>query len=114
MNITHYAFGRITIDGREYTSDVIVFADRVYSPWWRKEGHKLYLEDLPEVLTEAPIVLVIGTGYFGRMAVPQETLDALHARGIQTRIASTRDAIDEFQRLQQEAAHVVAALHLTC
>ncbi|HWP01734.1 MAG TPA: MTH938/NDUFAF3 family protein [Methylococcus sp.] len=114
MNITHYAFGKITIDGREYTSDVIVFADRVHSPWWRKEGHKLHLEDLPEVLTEAPAVLVIGTGYFGRMAVPQETLDALHARGIRTRIASTRDAIDEFQRLQREAARVVAALHLTC
>jgi hypothetical protein len=64
MNITHYAFGKITIDGREYTSDVIVFANRVHSPWLRKEGYKLYLDDLPEVLTEAPMVLVIGTGYF--------------------------------------------------
>ena len=41
MRIDRYAFGNIVIDGKAYTKDVIIFPDRVYSPWWRKDGHFL-------------------------------------------------------------------------
>lgn len=112
--INDYGFGRIRIGGREYSTDVVVYPDRVNASWWRREGHNLTLDDLAEVLREPPQVLVIGTGYFGRMQVPRATLDALHARGIITRVQPTREAVDEFNRLQQAYARVVAALHLTC
>jgi hypothetical protein len=46
MMITSYDFGHIIIDGKRYTSDLIVFPDRVKVGWWRKEGHRLQLEDL--------------------------------------------------------------------
>lgn len=35
--INSYDFGRIVVDGKAYTSDVIIFPDRVNSYWWRKE-----------------------------------------------------------------------------
>lgn len=114
MIIDEYAFGRIRIDGEEYGSDVIIYPDRVNATWWRKEGHRLDLEDLSEVLKKPPQMLVIGTGYFGRMVVPKKTLDTLHAQGVKTYVAQTPKAVEEFNRLQQEAASVVAALHLTC
>jgi len=114
MVIDDYSFGHIRIDGKDYTSDVIIYPDRVNPQWWRKEGHRLDLEDLSEVITAAPQVLVIGTGYFGRMKVPQATLDAMHAQNIKTHVRRTREAVEEFNRLQREAASVVAALHLTC
>ncbi|MHA1839475.1 MAG: hypothetical protein ACTSYO_05915 [Candidatus Ranarchaeia archaeon] len=37
--IDKYEFGCIVIRGQEYTSDVIVFPDRVIDGWWRKERH---------------------------------------------------------------------------
>ncbi|RLI30667.1 hypothetical protein DRO48_02760, partial [Candidatus Bathyarchaeota archaeon] len=44
--IEAYGFGYIVVDGKRYTSDVIIFPDRVMDGWWRKEGHRLYVDDL--------------------------------------------------------------------
>lgn len=112
MKIESYSFGRIRIEGRDYDSDVLVFPGRVR--WWRREGHSLCLEDLEEVLADPPQVLVVGTGYYGNLRVPEETRAALAARGIELRVATTGEALAELERLQRQAARVVAALHLTC
>jgi len=114
MTIEEYSFGRIRIDGKEFTSDVIVYPERVNAPWWRREGHRLDPEDLVEVLREPPEVLVIGTGSSGCMEVPVQTLKALQSKRIEPRVAKTADAVKDFNRLQKEGARVVAALHLTC
>ena len=60
--IAGYGFGRVTIDGREETRDVIVLPERVVRGWWREEGHGLVLEDLEEVIDELPERLLVGTG----------------------------------------------------
>ncbi|NIP73183.1 MAG: hypothetical protein GWO16_09230 [Gammaproteobacteria bacterium] len=114
MQIERYEFGRIEIGGNAYTSDVIVSAQRVADHWWRKEGHRLAVDDLDAVLAEGPDVVVVGTGYYGRMSVPEQTRAYLAARGIELHAADTRSAVAAFNRLQREAARVVAALHLTC
>ena len=76
MKIDHYSFGRIGIRGCDYDADVIVFPDHVQERWWRQEGHRVGQEDLQTVFANAPQLLVIGTGYYGRMQVPKETLDS--------------------------------------
>ena len=114
MDIDHYTFGRIGISGQSYDADVIIFPDHVQERWWRRDGHDLIPEDLETVLADAPPVLVIGTGYYGRMQVPEQTREALRAQGVEVRISRTSDAVAEFNRLQKEYARVVAALHLTC
>jgi hypothetical protein len=114
VEIEQYHFGRIVIGGQAFTSDVIVYPDRVAASWWRKEGHRLDRCDLGEIVAAQPRHLVIGTGYHGRMAVPQETLGYLEAQGIVAHVAPTSEAVALFNRLQREAAAVVAALHLTC
>ena len=65
--IAGYEFGRVTVDGREETRDVIVLPERVVRDWWRKDGHGLVLEDLDAVLDELPAHLVVGTGAYGRL-----------------------------------------------
>ena len=114
MRITAYDFGRIEIDGRSYTSDVIIALDRVFSPWWRREGHSLHVEDLSEVFRAGPAILVVGTGYYGRMQVPEETLACLEHDGIEVRVSDTREAVRVFNTLGETTARVYAALHLTC
>ncbi|MEF8793696.1 Mth938-like domain-containing protein [Thiohalorhabdus sp.] len=115
MSVDHYAFGRLTYDGREYAKDVLIHPDhQVHSPWWRNEGHRLDPQDLAEILADPPDVLVIGTGYYGNMAVPEEIREALGELGVELVVARTGEAVAELDRLQQESARTAAALHLTC
>jgi len=60
--IESYRFGEIVIDGRRYSSDVIIYPDRVEGQWWREEGHSLASTDVWQVLQAPPEVLVIGQG----------------------------------------------------
>jgi hypothetical protein len=107
-----YGFGRVTIDGREETSDVIVLPERVVRGWWRKEGHALVLEDLEEVLDELPQRLLVGTGAYGRMRPAAGTLEELRARGIDVEVLPTGEAVQRYGQL--DPRKTAAALHLTC
>jgi hypothetical protein len=69
MRIPDYRFGRIVVEGRTYTSDVIICGDRVFGDWWRKEGHRVDLEDLKRVRLQPGVRLIIGTGYNDCMVV---------------------------------------------
>jgi hypothetical protein len=112
MRIDRYSFGTLVVDGIVYTRDVLIFPDRVVSPWWRKEGHLLRMEDLEEVLREKPEVLVIGKGYSGVMEVPDFLVQALAVEGIRVVVKNTPEAVGIFNILNYP--NKVAALHLTC
>jgi hypothetical protein len=114
MKIDVYEFGRIVVNGREYTSDLIIYPDRIDASWWRREGHRLTPEDLPDILREPPDVLVIGTGHDGMMRLSPDDLERLREAGMKVFAGRTADAVENFNRLVREHARVVAALHLTC
>jgi len=115
MHIDAYTFGRIEIDGVEYSTDVILLRDRVRSPWWRTAGGHLYApEDLGEVLSAAPNVVVLGTGFFGRVKVSGETFAAFADAGSEIVVEMTGRAVEDYNRLVAEGRDVAAALHLTC
>ncbi|MBI4824504.1 MAG: Mth938-like domain-containing protein [Nitrospirae bacterium] len=113
MKITHYSFGKITIGGKTYTSDVIIYPERVDPSWWRKEGHYLQPEDLEDVIDAKPDILIIGTGYSGVMQVPEKTIRYLKAKGIEVYAERTEKAVEMFDK-KGEGKKVIAALHLTC
>lgn len=114
MHINEYSFGKIVVDGKPYTSDVIITPERVIDPWWRKEGHRLDKSDLDDIIDAHPDCVLIGTGYYGRMKIPEETIDYLQSKNIQLEYASTNDAIERITNLQKKYARIVAAFHLTC
>lgn len=114
MKITHYEFGRISVDGKDYHSDVIISQKGVRDRWWRKQGHNLAIDDLEHVLQAGPEIVVIGCGYYGRMQVPDATKAYLTNNGIRVEIVDTTEAVARFNALQQDYARIVAALHLTC
>jgi hypothetical protein len=111
--IDSYDFGRITIDGKRYSTDLLVFPDKVKTDWWRKEGHRFQIADLKEVLEANPEVLVVGTGYWGMMNVPPQTRNYIESEGIELIVQKTAEACQTFNHLI-ESRKVVAALHLTC
>jgi len=111
--IQDYRFGRMSVDGKRYTQDLILLPDRVVANWWRKEGHRLDVEDLQEVFAAAPRVLVVGSGAYGLVKVPEETRRALEAAGIELRVARTGEAWRLYNGLREK--HPTAgAFHLTC
>jgi hypothetical protein len=114
--IEAYDFGVMIINGKRYTSDLIVFPEKVFSGWWRREGHELCVEDLKEVFSHSPLpeVLVVGTGYSGLVKVLPEVEKALKERGIKLIIQSTREAYKTFNEFLRAGKRVVGAFHLTC
>lgn len=119
MIIESYDFGVLRIDGKEYHSDVMIYPEssrgggRVDGGWWRKEGHRLDRTDLDDVVNVKPEVLVVGTGYYGRMEVPTETREFLKDAGIELCAEPTRQACEKYNQLKG-VRKVAAALHLTC
>jgi hypothetical protein len=112
--IDGYSFGRIVIKGREYDHDVIVYPDRIKPNWWRKEGHRLYPEDLESVIDYKPEYLIIGCGASCRMDVPEETRKYLEDKGIKVIVLNTYEAYKKYNDMVKDGYKVVAALHLTC
>jgi hypothetical protein len=111
--IQDYAFGSMVVDGEPHTRDLILLPDRVVGNWWRKEGHRLDVADLQAVLDAAPEVLVVGTGAYGMMQVPEGTCHAVAAAGIELRAARTGEAWQVYNDLR-ERQPTAGAFHLTC
>ena len=110
--IEDYSFGRVMVDGDEHTRDVIVLPNRVVGRWWRKDGHRLVLDDLEEVLEDLPERLIVGTGATQQMRPEEETVTALEGRGIAVEALPTDDAVRRYGEL--DPTRTAAALHLTC
>lgn len=111
--IESYSFGRMRVDGTDYTSDLIILPEGIIPSWWRKEGHNLQPEDIEAVLDAAPEVLVIGTGAMGMMSVSEGALSALREAGIEVLAERTGKAVETFNRVSQ-ARRAAGAFHLTC
>lgn len=114
MVIESYAFGKIVIDGQIYERDVILTRDRVWDGWWREEGHRLSIADLGQAFTTDPEILVVGTGSFGFMRVPDETRKEIERRGIELHVLPTGKAWALYNQIESQGQRVVAAFHLTC
>ena len=114
-----YSFGRITIDGRSFTRDLIVMAEggkilQILDNWWREEGHELRIPDIIEVFEFKPEELVVGTGSSGRMVVRDEVKRELSQLGIKLFEAETHLALQRFRELFERGTRVAGAFHLTC
>ncbi|SFM94810.1 Mth938-like domain-containing protein [Thermodesulforhabdus norvegica] len=112
--IEDYGFGHMVINGRKYTADLKIISDRVISDWWRREGHRLHIDDITDIIDARPEVVVLGTGAFGFMKVPSEVVDFLEARGIEVVVEKTKEAVKRFNGLKEAGRLVAGAFHLTC
>ena len=113
LKIENYRFGKIVINGKLYQKDLIIFPDRILPNWRREQGHSLIMSDMEDVVATQPKVIIIGTGMFARIVIPQTTLTDLKNMGIEVIAEKTTLACQIFnQRLVDDG--IVAALHLTC
>lgn len=111
--IEGYSFGKIKIDGEIYTDDVKIFPKKVMGNWWRKEGHRLYPEDIKDIVEESPEVLIVGTGSTKGMKVPKKTKEYIRSNGIELVVQGTEKACETYNELKDKK-ETAAALHITC
>ncbi len=114
MKINSFSFGSITIDGDEYGNDVVLLPPRVMSSWWRRQGHRLAVDDLAEVVAYRPEVLIVGCGVSNMMQVPPSTIRDMESAGISVEILPTQEAVERFNDLMAAGEKVAGAMHLTC
>jgi hypothetical protein len=114
MQIDSYQFGKIVIDGVDYSKDCLILDGVVQANWWRKQGHLLSAEDLQPVITAKPSLLIVGCGASGLMKISDEVREVLLEEDIQLEAVDTARAVERFNELLQTGVNIAAALHLTC
>jgi hypothetical protein len=114
MMIEKYAFGKIVVNGVSYTSDIIILQGKVVPKWWRKNGHKVEVDDIKDIMKSRPDILVLGKGKPGLMNSTESLRNFLENSGVELIEQSTAEAIQMFNRLFQEGKNVAAGFHLTC
>jgi len=113
LRIEDYSFGRMVIDGTVYTSDLIIYPDRIDASWWRDEGHLLGEDDLEAMLEAQPEVVIIGSGSPGMMSVPKALRESAGRGGVEVIVRPTAAAVELYNELAPKK-RVVAGFHLTC
>lgn len=115
IRIDAYEFGSMTINGKTFSKDLIIYPDeRIQPDWWRRQGHELVPEDIEKLLEAAPGRLIVGTGASGQMSVAEDVIARCRERGIKLEVLSTHDAAKRFNEASQEDSSVAACFHLTC
>ena len=114
MKIDSYSFGSIRVDGKTYTSDVILYPDgSLNASWWRIEGHNLHIDDLDRTAVIRPEFIIIGTGASGSMKIENKTVEYLQKICSGIIVETTANAVKRFNELSPNHA-VVGLFHLTC
>lgn len=114
MHVDGYEFGRIVIDGEAYEKDVVIAGGRVHANWWRREGHRLRVEDMDVMFDAEPTVIVIGCGAQGVMRVSDEVRRVVDEKKIRLEALDTGEAVGRFNELAAGGEEIAAGFHLTC
>ena len=108
------SFGSMVVDGKRYSSDLIIYPDgRVVPAWHRREGHRLYLQDIANLIEAKPDIIIAGTGANGRMRPDRQLAEQLSAKGIAFLAEANPTAVPRYNELAANRK-VGACFHLTC
>ena len=114
MRIEAYSFGWMIIDGKRYTSDLLIYPDgRVEDTWYRKRGHDLLIDDISDLIQAGPEIIIAGTGASGLMKPEKDFEKRLDQKGICFISLPSMEAMERYNHLSLEKS-VGACFHLTC
>ena len=108
------AFGSMTIDGRQYNTDLIIYPDgKVADGWWREAGHRLSIKDIEPLAAAGPEIIIAGTGVNGRMRPDPDLERFLALKGILFVAASNEEAARLYNQ-KADSHRTGACFHLYC
>jgi hypothetical protein len=112
VKINSTKFGEITINGKIYYSDMIVWWDGKKE--YREKSHVFDIEEFQRLAERKPEIIVIGAGHSSAVKVPPEVEDTAEMRKISIYVENSPKAIELFNAFVAEKKKVVAVIHTTC
>jgi len=114
LRIDSCSFGRLIIDGKPYTDDLIIHPDgKIVGPWWRHRGHRLSWNDLTDLIDATPEIIIAGTGVSGMVKPDKDLEKKLSDLSIKFIASPNQKAIETFNEIVSRK-RVGACFHLTC
>lgn len=114
--ITHYSFGKMTIDGKDYDGDLTLLPGGEVKGWPIDLGtHMLQPDDLAPLLNDQVKTVIIGTGNAAAVELGdemQKLLDDLRQKSVRVFIDNTVEAVKQFNATPKEG--LLACFHLNC
>ncbi len=112
--IDNLGFGWSVIDGKNYTSDLVIYPDgSIVDSWRRISGHRLSSEDIAQLIENRPDVIIAGTGVNG-LVRPEKELEALLSKKEIAFMADQNKKAMELYNQLNPKKKVGACFHLTC
>ena|GEM_PF-1492486 len=110
LKIDKFAFGSITINGKEYNKDVFVTNEFVEE---KENSHIVTKDDIDKALLNEPNLLIIGRGTSGNVEIPEEIRGILAKNNVKLIEGKTPIVIKDFNKLKGKNK-IVGIFHLTC
>ena len=124
MGIDSIEFGSITIDGRRYAHDVVVYPEKVerrkkhISKEEHGTSHKFSRNEILEYLKGLDLheikLVVVGTGQYGKLSLLDETKKVLEDEDIEVIEVRTPEAIRKFNSDDVSRKEKIGIFHVTC
>ena len=107
-------FGSVTIDGKTYYSDVLVYWNGKVEEIKLKTRHLFDEPEFEKVKREKPEILIVGTGQGGLAEVSERVRGMCKELGIELKEAPSKEAIKLFNTALEKGKRVIAFIHVTC
>ncbi|WP_033341388.1 Mth938-like domain-containing protein [Catenuloplanes japonicus] len=115
--ILSVVWGRIEVDGLGTMKDAKLYPGGGRAWDWNETGTRhrpgVQVADVTELLEHGAGTVVLSLGMDEELEVPDETVDALEARGITVHVLETREAVALYNTLAATTA-VGGLFHSTC
>lgn len=124
MEVEDTEFGSITVEGKNYDHDVVVFPTKVVDrkKWITKNkhgtSHKFTREEMQEYLEkvnpEEIETIIVGTGQYGKLGLLDETKRLLKEKNIEPVELKTPEAIKRYDSKEKSKKRKIGIFHVTC
>lgn len=111
FGIRYCLFGEVGVGSSVYHDDIIVFPERV-APWRRRDKSTVSAEDIEEILSYEPELVIFGNGFGRQVEVKREVRECLRRRGIRYVVFSTPRASQIYNE-HLGAGRIAACLAVT-
>ena len=115
--VARLSWGRLEVEGHGPFKDAKLFPGGARAWDWRETGtdHSPGIQptDVQELLQQGANVVVLSTGFLGRLQVCPETLQMLSDSGVAVHILQSRKAVRLYNDLRERES-VAALIHSTC
>lgn len=115
--ISHVSWGRIEVENGASFKDAKLYPGGARGWDWSETGTShdpgVRISDVEELLEGGAETVVIGTGFYERLGVCEETFDLLRSKGVAVCVEQTEEAARLHNELR-EKQRVGSLIHSTC